>query len=87
VFATRRLAAHLEDKDLPYEPFADFFDIAAGLAPNRPTHSREGRRSRSLRAGARALLTASVLPDSECDQHAVGLLSSGSEMVKIDKKL
>jgi hypothetical protein len=28
-----------------------------------------------------------VLPDSECDQHAVGLLSSGSEMVKIDKKL
>ena len=35
VFATRRLAAHLEEKRLPYEPFRDFFDIAAALAPSR----------------------------------------------------
>ena len=35
VFATRRLAAHLEEKGVPYEPFGDFFDIAAALAPSR----------------------------------------------------
>src|SRR5262249_38420743 len=35
VFATRRLAAHLESKGIPYEPFSDFFDIAAALAPSR----------------------------------------------------
>jgi 2-hydroxy-3-keto-5-methylthiopentenyl-1-phosphate phosphatase len=35
VFATRRLAAHLEEKGLPYEPFEDFFEIAAALAPTR----------------------------------------------------
>jgi 2-hydroxy-3-keto-5-methylthiopentenyl-1-phosphate phosphatase len=35
VFAIRRLAAHLEEKGIPYEPFRDFFDIAAALAPSR----------------------------------------------------
>ncbi len=35
VFATRRLAQHLESKGVPYEPFRDFFDIAAALAPTR----------------------------------------------------
>jgi 2,3-diketo-5-methylthio-1-phosphopentane phosphatase len=35
VFATRRLAQHLESKGVPYEPFRDFFDIAAALAPSR----------------------------------------------------
>jgi 2-hydroxy-3-keto-5-methylthiopentenyl-1-phosphate phosphatase len=35
VFATRRLAAHLEEKGIPYEPFRDFFEIAALLAPTR----------------------------------------------------
>ena len=35
VFATRGLAAHLESKGVPYEPFRDFFDIAAALAPTR----------------------------------------------------
>jgi 2-hydroxy-3-keto-5-methylthiopentenyl-1-phosphate phosphatase len=35
VFATRRLAAHLEEKGIPYEPFGDFFHIAAALAPSR----------------------------------------------------
>jgi 2-hydroxy-3-keto-5-methylthiopentenyl-1-phosphate phosphatase len=35
VFATRRLAQHLESKGLPYEPFRDFFDIASALAPSR----------------------------------------------------
>ncbi len=33
VFAIRRLAEHLEQKGIPYEPFGDFFDIAAALAP------------------------------------------------------
>ena len=28
VFATRRLAEHLESKGVPYEPFSDFFEIA-----------------------------------------------------------
>lgn len=32
LFATRGLADHLERKGLPYEPFDDFFDIAAALA-------------------------------------------------------
>jgi 2-hydroxy-3-keto-5-methylthiopentenyl-1-phosphate phosphatase len=32
VFATRRLAAHLESKGLPYEPFGDFLDISAALS-------------------------------------------------------
>jgi 2-hydroxy-3-keto-5-methylthiopentenyl-1-phosphate phosphatase len=35
VFATRRLAAHLESKGIPYEPFRDFFDVASALAPSR----------------------------------------------------
>jgi 2-hydroxy-3-keto-5-methylthiopentenyl-1-phosphate phosphatase len=35
VFATRRLAAHLEEKGIPYEPFRDFFEIAAVIAPTR----------------------------------------------------
>jgi 2-hydroxy-3-keto-5-methylthiopentenyl-1-phosphate phosphatase len=35
VFATRGLAAHLESKGVSYEPFRDFFDIAAARAPNR----------------------------------------------------
>jgi 2,3-diketo-5-methylthio-1-phosphopentane phosphatase len=35
VFATRRLAQHLESKGVPYEPFRDFFDITAALAPSR----------------------------------------------------
>ena len=35
LFATSDLAEHLESKRLPYEPFRDFFDIAAALAPNR----------------------------------------------------
>ena len=35
VFATRRLAEHLESKGIPYEPFRDFFDIASALAPSR----------------------------------------------------
>jgi 2-hydroxy-3-keto-5-methylthiopentenyl-1-phosphate phosphatase len=35
VFATRRLAEHLESKGVPYEPFRDFFEIAAALAPTR----------------------------------------------------
>jgi 2-hydroxy-3-keto-5-methylthiopentenyl-1-phosphate phosphatase len=34
VFATRRLADHMEQKGLPYEPFKDFFDVMSGLAPN-----------------------------------------------------
>ncbi len=35
VFATRRLAEHLESKGIPYAPFSDFFEIAAALAPTR----------------------------------------------------
>jgi 2-hydroxy-3-keto-5-methylthiopentenyl-1-phosphate phosphatase len=35
VFATSGLAQHLESKGVPYEPFRDFFDIAAALAPSR----------------------------------------------------
>jgi 2-hydroxy-3-keto-5-methylthiopentenyl-1-phosphate phosphatase len=35
VFATGELAAHLESKGVPYEPFRDFFDIASALAPTR----------------------------------------------------
>jgi 2-hydroxy-3-keto-5-methylthiopentenyl-1-phosphate phosphatase len=35
VFATRRLAEHLDSKGLPYEPFRDFVDIASALAPSR----------------------------------------------------
>ena len=35
VFATRPLAAHLESKGIPFEPFRDFFDIASALAPSR----------------------------------------------------
>ena len=35
VFATRGLAEHLETKRFPYEPFRDFFDIAAALVPSR----------------------------------------------------
>jgi 2-hydroxy-3-keto-5-methylthiopentenyl-1-phosphate phosphatase len=35
VFATAGLAAHLESKGVPYEPFRDFFDIASALAPTR----------------------------------------------------
>jgi 2-hydroxy-3-keto-5-methylthiopentenyl-1-phosphate phosphatase len=34
VFATAGLAGHLERKRIPYEPFRDFFDIAAALAPS-----------------------------------------------------
>lgn len=35
VFATRGLAEHLDQKSLPYEPFEDFFDIAAALSATR----------------------------------------------------
>jgi 2-hydroxy-3-keto-5-methylthiopentenyl-1-phosphate phosphatase len=35
VFARRRLAEHLDAKGIPYEPFADFFDVVSALAPTR----------------------------------------------------
>jgi 2-hydroxy-3-keto-5-methylthiopentenyl-1-phosphate phosphatase len=35
VFAIRRLAEHLEQNGVPYEPFGDFFDVSSALAPTR----------------------------------------------------
>jgi 2-hydroxy-3-keto-5-methylthiopentenyl-1-phosphate phosphatase len=40
VFATRRLATHLGEKGIPYEPFDDFFEIAQALTSGRKTTRR-----------------------------------------------
>jgi 2-hydroxy-3-keto-5-methylthiopentenyl-1-phosphate phosphatase len=37
VFACKGLAAYLDDRGLPYEPFDDFFDVARGLDGGGPS--------------------------------------------------